>query len=87
MKEKPINQQQSLEDLIFRIQKSVCVNKLLNLHVTITMVTCKFKKKKVKARIVCIWEIEAYQKQFKKGLILLRLFSDCLIYDFSKKFM
>lgn len=45
MKEKPIHQQQSLEDLIFRLQKSVCVNKLLNLHVTITMATCKFKKK------------------------------------------
>lgn len=55
MKEKPINQQQSLEDLIFRLQKSVCVNKLLNLHVTITMVTCKFKKKRWKQEL-CAFE-------------------------------
>lgn len=56
MKEKPINQQQSLEDLIFRLQKSVCVNKLLNLHVTITMVTCKFKKKKGWKQELCAFE-------------------------------
>lgn len=55
MKEKPINQQQSLEDLIFRLQKSVCVNKLLNLHVTITMVTCKLKKKRWKQEL-CAFE-------------------------------